>query len=189
MINPLNLLKGGGQQNPYDDGGGPVEINDQESFGVSAGSEITRYILETEDILEEIEQKLRGNLWSSRRGAWMQKGKPMMREDGINQLILVLSNFLNRHIALSNFETEDISRIALEVRIAIVRLIRLNWQNWEVDKNSLEIIVRIIDTSVFAMLRRAWHGGERESLSKRYKHIEGPYNPQRKPSFGGGGGI
>lgn len=159
-----------------------IEIDEAESFGASnTDSQLSKYILETYDILEDLEQKLRGNVWNERLGRYVQKSKPLLKEEGVNRIVLLLSGFVNRHVALSNFNENEINRIAYETRITVVNLLRLNWDIWDVDKSNLDVIVRIIDCCIFSMLKRAYKGGERENLGKRYKHIEapGPFKPSR----------
>lgn len=169
------------QRQPMDPG---VEINEHASIGSVGSPDVTRYILETYDLVEDLEQKLRGNVFNERTRTWMSKGQPLMNNYGVNRIILLVSNFINRHIALSNFSEEDVRRIGLGVRIELIKVFRLEWHNFEVEKSMMSMIIRMIDASIYAMLRRAYHGGERESIGQRYKHIETPYSGVQRRNFG-----
>jgi hypothetical protein len=149
------------------------EIEEQASIGSSTGQDVTRYILETYDILEEFEQKMRGRIWNPRTRNWEKKGRALMNDLGASRMMLWLSNFVNRHIALSNFDTEDIKRIAFESRIELIKLLRLEWINFEMEKSMLGSIIRMCDATIFSMLKRAYRAGERTSLGQRYMHVEG----------------
>jgi len=92
-MNPLSKLFGGQDQT--------YQTDQYSSIGATQSSDVTRYILQTDDVIEEIEMKLRGKVWSPMKERWVQKGPPLMNEIGINRVVIVLANFLNRHQALS----------------------------------------------------------------------------------------
>jgi len=158
------------QRKPQDEG---YEVEEQASIGSSVGQDVTRYILETYDILEEFEHKMRGRIWSPHTRTWELKCRPLMNDYGASRIMLLLSAFVNRHIALSNFFMEDINRIALDMRIELIKLLRLEWINFGVDKSMLGSVVKMFDATIISMLKRAYKGGERQSLGQRYMHIEG----------------
>jgi hypothetical protein len=184
----LNFFKKliGGQQGGVDDPG--LDVEETSSFGASTAPDVTRYILETYDILEELEHKLRGEVFSFRQRKYLKKGKALMNDFGVNRIILLLSNFINRHIALSNFSDADVRRIGFEIRIELIKLLRLEWKTYEAEKSMLSMIVRMIDSSIYGMLKRAFNAGERKGLSQTYRHIEMPYgmkNNAKFPNFSG----
>jgi hypothetical protein len=149
-----------------------MEIEQSQSMGMSQPENITRFILETADIIEELENKLKGNIWV--RDRWVKKGKALLNNEGVSKIVLLFANFINRHMALSNFSEDDVRRIAMRARLALIDLIERRWQAYEIDSSDFDMIVVICDASIYAMLKRAYKGGEREGLSSRYKHVETP---------------
>lgn len=161
---------------------GGSQIEQYGSIGMSRSTDVTRYILTTEDILEEIEMKLRGRLWSPSKERWVSKGQPILNEHGVNTIIWVVSTFLHRGIALSNYSDEDIKRICKGVRIQLIKTLMLEFYNFGVKRSNLSLVVRMVDVTIYSMMRRGYKAGERSELGQRYKHIEAPF-PQQKTNI------
>lgn len=156
-------------------------------FDPTGSSDVTRLMLETQDVIDAIEHKLKGEAQyfneKTQSYDWKEIHKPLMNGQGVSAVMMLLSNYLHRHSALSNLSEEDISRLGLRARVDLITVLRLKWKEFDCERAYLGTIVSMVDSTVYMMLRRAYKGGERESMSGRYKLVESIVQGPKKQSF------
>lgn len=144
------------------------------SFITGAANEnLIQWQLELDTILERIEHMLRGDKPTYVQGSliWKspeKKNKGIFNEEGVNEIMRVLSMYLNRNTILSNYDEDTINEKMFDLGNELADLIFLKYEAFglnDIEKRKLyPIIVRQLVDIVHSSYLRALHGGERESL-------------------------
>lgn len=143
-----------------------------------------QYRLDSSDIIEEILHYLRGEVWDPKHKNYVKKYERLCNDDGINAIASVLYSHLNKNIYTSDLEEEDINRIAREIRIAIAMLVSLYYHEFGIDEKYRKLIILEVDHQVYAALRRALEGGERNLIGRSVTRVETVQQlPERKSLF------
>jgi len=157
---------------------------DRGSYG---GSDVIHFMLETQDILESIERKLRGQIsyWNETKQMydWKTIHSPLLNDQGVSTILMILSGYIHRHMALSNLSDEDIRRLCKRIREDLIILLRLRWQEFHAEKAYLSTIIGMCDASIYTMMRRAYKGGERDSMTPRHRIVESVQQVPQKSGF------
>ena len=135
-------------------------------------------ILNPEDILEFIENTLKGMKLNS-EGVWEKddKSKPLKRE-GIFKILRILRSHLNKYQTLANLSESDIIRLGRDIRLNIIEIIYEEREDFVYEGENVEeesdlalctSIVLLIDHNIFANLTRAKNGGESKLLRTVYR--------------------
>ena len=143
------------------------------AFSTGKMDDIARYQLELNDLLEQTEHILKGDIvvWENGTKDW--KGNPHpeknpLNEEGIRKIMLELQNYINRHVVLGDYESEDINRIMKDYGRKLADLIFMKYEEMGMDteekRQEYHSIVMNIVNLVYASYSRAKDGGERRSL-------------------------
>ncbi len=135
-------------------------------------------ILNPEDILEFVENTLKG-MRLNNEGIWEQDkdSKPLKRE-GIFKILRILRSHLNKYQTLANLDINDIIRLGRDIRLNIIEIIYEEREDFvyegqdEKEESDLALctsIVLLIDHNIFANLTRAKNGGESKLLRTVYR--------------------
>ena len=153
-------------------------------------------ILNPEDIIEFVENTLRGRKLNE-EGSWAFEvmSKPL-KEEGIFKILRILRSHLNKYQTLANLELGDIIRLGKDVRLNIIEIIHEDWEDFtyvgevaeEPDLSLCTQIVLMIDHNVFANLTRAKGGGESKLLRTVYRSHEVGSQIERSVETQGQGG-
>jgi hypothetical protein len=160
----------------------------QQGFPVNNryNSEFTRWQFDTQDILAEIENFLRGRV-KNEDDEWKSVYKPLATEEGINLLMGDLKFHLHKGIFLSNLSKDDVQRIAYQTGKMVIQWIYLGWKRFEIDESNFNRIVYNIDHTVFCSLMKPLDDRERKHLSQttsRNEQILVTSQDQNKKRFG-----
>jgi len=149
-------------------------------FQSSEDPNLIQWQLQLDDILERIDHLLRGHeIKFSSDGTlkWAEpkdKNKKLFNEYGVQEILRILSMYLNRNTILSNYDEETINWKVYDLGIEISDLIYMKYEDMGLDtpeKIKLYMItVREIIDTIHSTYLRALNGGERESL-KTARHI------------------
>jgi len=156
----------------------PQQINEAMSLSLMQRlpGDLINEMLKPVDILEEIEHKLRNERWQIKnsRGAWSRdpNSKPLVNDDGINNILSLISPMTSRSIILSYYEKGEIEIRLVKMLDDLCDSLKVNYKRWEIDKNNLSTIVNIIWMLVEASMKRALYGGERDFLGKTTERRE-----------------
>lgn len=156
--------------------------------------DIARYQLELNDLLEQTEHILKGDVvkWENGIKIWALNPFPEnnpLNDEGIRKVMLELQNYINRHIILGDYEENDINRIMKDYGRKLADFIFMKYEEMGMDteekRQEYASIVMNIVNLVYGSYARAKDGGERRSLremiNQQYTH-----NTQ---GMGMGGGV
>lgn len=165
-------------------------------FNNSQDQNLIQYQLELDNILERVEHLLRGDelKFDSRGNITWEKpkdtSKSIFNEYGVQEIMRILSLYLNRNTILSNYDEETINVKVFDFGNEIADLIYMKSEEMGLDnaekRKLYSIIVRQLVDTVHSTYLRALGGGERQSLHEaRHVHQTQPLSNQPVyPSIG-----
>ena len=164
------------------------------AFSTGKMDDIARYQLELNDLLEQTEHILKGDVvkWENGMKIWKENPHPEknpLNDEGIRKIMLDLQNYINRHIILGDYEDDDINNIMRDYGKKVADLVFMKYEEMGMDteekRQEYASIVMNIVNLVYGSYARAKDGGERRSLREMI-NIQGNYNSQ---GLVGGGGM
>lgn len=164
------------------------------AFSTGKMDDIARYQLELNDLLEQTEHILKGDIvvWENGSKDWKANPHPEnnpLNNEGIRKIMLELQNYINRHIVLGDYDDEDINRIMKDYGKKVADLIFMKYEEMGMDteekRQEYASIVMNVVNLVYGSYARAKDGGERRSLREMI-NIQGNYQQQ---GMAGGGMI
>ena len=172
----------GGSNNKVD----PRTNSQTSAFSTGRMDDIARYQLELNDLLEQTEHILKGDVvkWEGNMKVWKPNPHPEknpLNDEGIRKIMLELQNYINRHIILGDYEDADINRIMKDYGKKLADLIFMKYEEMGMDteekRQEYASIVMNIVNLVYGSYARAKDGGERRSLREMI-NIQGNYQQQ-----------
>ena len=157
------------------------------AFATGKMDDIARYQLELNDILEQTEHILNGDIvkWEGGMKIWKPNPEPHknpFNDEGIRKIMLELQNYINRHIILGDYEEEDINKIMTDYGKKLTDLIFMKYEEMGMDteekRQEYASIVMNLVNLVYASYSRAKDGAERRSLREMI-NIQGSYQSQQ----------
>ncbi len=156
-------------------------------FGSTKQDEdLIRWQLELDNILERVEHLLRGDLLNFDQGGNLIWTKPedqddvLFNENGVQEILRMLSLYLNRNTILSNYDEETINYKVYDFGMELIDLIFMKYEQMGLDdKQKIKyypMICREIIDVVHSAYLRALNGGERQSL-REARHVSQQINP------------
>jgi len=129
---------------------------------------LIQWQLDGKDVLEEIEHKLKGEVWggtdSKGNEIYKPKGVRLMNDEGIGAVLTLISARLSKLVILSNLEDDDIRKMQLAFSKDLIGLFYVKYKDFAIAVPYLSSIVNFIEDLVYATLKRALKGGERDFL-------------------------
>jgi len=123
-----------------------------------------------------------------------KKEDQLFNEYGINEIMNILSSYINKSITLSNYTEDEINKIMESFSIEIVDFIYINAEKFGLDtpekKKHFPMVVKIIVDLVDATYHRSIGGKEAEGLNKvtmvsQTENLGQPmFNPIQKKKYG-----
>lgn len=164
------------------------------SFSTGKMDDIARYQLELNDLLEQTEHILKGDVivWEDGMKIWKDNPKPEknpLNIEGIRKIMLELQNYINRHIILGDYDEKDINKIMKGYAHKLKDLIFMKYEEMGMDTEEkrqeyASIVINVVNL-VYGSYSRAKDGGERRSLREM---INTGYNYQQQGNVGMNGG-
>lgn len=159
-----------------------------------------QYQIDANQILEELEHTLKGEViiqnTETNTISWVtpQNIRPLINEDGINSVLMLLRSRLNKIFILSDFSEENIRNMVEALGQAIIDDFYLNWTTYKIkDQAAASYIQNLICDTYFATLRKGHEGNYLKFLrSTQSIHEIQNYNisqRNRTPSQEDGGGM
>ena len=143
------------------------------AFSTKQMGDIASFQLELNDILEQTEHILKGDIIVTIDGKRVWKDNPNpksnpLNEEGVRKIMLQLQTYVNRHIILGDYESKDINRILKGYGKSVSNFIFMKYEEMGMDteqkRQEYTLIVENIVNLVYASYKRAEGGGERRSL-------------------------
>lgn len=144
----------------------PQYQNNQQNYPVHLNNENTiRYHTDPTEIIEEIEHILKNEYLTINPDTGEEEyikpkgAKPLISNDGLQTLLIILRSKLTKIFSLSDFERFEIENILISTGDNIIFYIEDNWDTLEIPSISHASIISntIIDT-VFATLKKSYQG-------------------------------
>lgn len=135
--------------------------------------DIARYQLELNDLLEQTEHILKGDVVTIENGIkiWSENPDPdnnPLNREGVRKIMLELQNYINRHIILGDYEENDINRIMKDYGKKLADFIFMKYEEMGMDteekRQEYASLVMNCVNLVYGSYARAKDGGERRSL-------------------------
>lgn len=139
------------------------------------------YQLNSADTIKTLEHNLRGEVYNDLKETWESKGKQLLNDEGIRMMITVVSSHLSKEKILSHIEEDQVRRMCLSMRLDVVYHIAMKWKEYEISKADFDIIVDLIDHTVFTNLSRSKDGKTLTFLQPQYRRVE-TVKPEEKKS-------
>jgi len=143
------------------------------AFAQKQNSDIAMHQLELNDLLEQTEHILKGDVvvWSDGTKIWQEnpnKENNVLNEEGIRKIMLDLQNYINRHIILGDYDERDINKIMKDYGRKVGNLIFMKYEEMGMDTEAKRqeyqsLVINIVNL-VYASYSRAKDGAERRSL-------------------------
>jgi len=159
--------------------------------------DIARYQLELNDILEQTEHILKGDIvvWDNGTQIWGANPHPEnnpLNKEGIRKIMLELQQYINRHIILGDYEEEDINRIMTDYGKKVTDFLFMKYEEMGMDTEEkrqeyASLIMNLVNL-VYASYSRAKNGAERRSLREMI-NISQQHLSQGAGNSGGGGVV
>jgi hypothetical protein len=173
----------------------PISNASQSSFMGSEQENLIKWQLELDSILERIEHILRGDKIKFENGNiyWIpseDSKKERLNDDGVSEVMRILSMYLNRNTILSNYDEDTINYKVFDFGTELADLLFLKydefgWDTLEKRKEYAMIVREVVDIVHSAYLR-ALHGMERDSLREaRSIHQTQPIGGETNFNIGG----
>jgi len=152
----------------------PRNFSQQSAFGSRVNdTDLVRWQLELNDILERAEHILRGDIVTFKNGhlIW-EKNEDLtqncLNEFGVKIIMKVLANYINRNTILSDYEQEEINYKVFDFGRELNNLIFMKYEEMGMDnedkRKEYPMLVREMVDLVHSSYKRALKGGERRSL-------------------------
>jgi len=161
-------------------------------YGDSSDTNLIQWQLELDNILERIDHLLRGHtLEFDQQGnlIWKEPKDPnqaIMNEYGVQEILRILSLYLNRNTILSNYDEETIQDKVYDFAMELSDLIYMKYEDFGLDSEEKRklypMIVREIVDVIHSAYLRALNGGERQSL-REARHVSQNISPPNQPAF------
>lgn len=136
-------------------------------------SDMARFQLELNDLLEQTEHVLKGDIVVYENGMKIWKENPYpennpLNKEGIRKIMLELQNYINRHIILGDYDEKDINQIMKDYAHKFKNLIFMKYEEMGMDterkRQEFQSIVMNVVNLVYGSYARAKNGAERRSL-------------------------
>ena len=144
-------------------------------------------LLDSEKILEHLENELKGYFWSEKMGKYIKKAEPMMTKKGINWLMTYIRTHYDKFFPLSNYEKDEVNDRMIEVTHTLMNTFCSEYYQFFPQTEHLKKytqIIRMVDKiehSIDAVYRRAIGNWERKMFMTTVKEsISEMRNPQQQ---------
>lgn len=141
----------------------------QPSF--SMGQEVHLFRLNNQEIIEQIEHQLRGEILENKK--WIKKYTPWANEEGISKIMSILTSCgLNKNITLGNLEREEIYGRCRMIWQKLAYMMSVNYHKYGIERSSRSMLIQMIIQPIHSALSRSEFGREAKQLSTTTQHLE-----------------
>jgi len=143
------------------------------AFSSGRMDDMARYQLELNDLLEQTEHVLKGDIIEikDKVKCWVDNPNPEknpLNKEGVRKIMLELQTYINRHIILGDYDEKDINIIMKSYGKKFSNLLFMKYEEMGMDteekRQEYASIVMNVVNLVYASYSRAKEGGERRSL-------------------------
>lgn len=141
------------------------EFKDQTVYDPVPPSAISEQLDMTE-IYEPVENSLRGRKWDFNAKCYVTpKGaKPLLSDEGIEDVMRWLRSYIHKGIFLSNLNEEDVCNIMRRICFSIIYRLAANFTVWKIQKSNLDPVMDLIEHNIFCAIKRPFGEGDRKFI-------------------------
>lgn len=133
---------------------------------------VHKWLFDPDMVLKEIERTLRGVVYDRTRKEYIKVYEPLLSDEGINFFLYFLRPYTSKIFSLSNFEGKQIDAILLEFSIDLTVLVGTDADWFAVNENQLSMMVRIVEDTIWANIRRGLDGRGLDLIQSTQKTTE-----------------
>ena len=126
------------------------------------GESLTKWTLDPNDVLDVLEMQMRGLKLQGKE--LIRYRDPMMSDEGIGRVIMVLDGLINKNNVLGNIMREDAYLIVRKAGRETNAMFFVNRKKWNLSRTDWKLLNVLIQTQVFMFLTRPVGGSERSRL-------------------------
>lgn len=159
----MRLFQRGGdvQEQQYEDEGMGVPQSQMVPRLPGGYGEDSRWQYELDDVLQRIENFLRGRVLNPENGKYRKMYEPMMNDQGINHVMSDLSAHLHKGVFLSNLGREDVNRKMRDFLREFTDWLYRTYDKYEIDPSNMGRICEMMDSCIFTALMKPMDDKER----------------------------
>jgi len=151
----------------------PRSRSQTSAFATGRMDDIAKYQLELNDLLEQTEHVLKGDVVTYENGnkIWIDNPHPELNplnKEGIRKILLELQYYINRHIILGDYDEEDIFKIMKDYGKTFANFLFMKYEEMGMDteekRQEYTSLVMNVVNLIYGSYSRAKDGQERRSL-------------------------
>lgn len=135
-------------------------------------SENIKYILNTDDVLKQIEDFLRGVRYDRQEAQYKQCTRPLLNDEGVSEIMRILDIRLSRVYSLSDLTDKEIYNITMVFAETLLDLLYGNRKKFGLEKINIRVMVHEISDSVYVTLKKAKDKGLQQFLKDTTQFTE-----------------
>ncbi len=129
-----------------------------------------RFRIQSEDFLEELEHKLKGEIWIPNAGAgsggkWEKKYARWVNDEGISVIVSIVYDYANKNTYLGNLKKDEIFYMCRDLKKKLAVLLCRNYVQFEIEKSKRSLVLKKVVDTVHSALSRCEDGKEANQLS------------------------
>ena len=140
-----------------------------------------KFRITSEDILELIEHKLRGEEYDETEKKYIQKYIAWCNDEFINIALSTIQDYANKNTYLGNFSNDQINYKCNKIKKKLAKLLFRNYQKYDIAKEKRSLIIDKIMNTVHSSLSRSEGGKEAIQLSTATQRHE-VYHEEKEPA-------
>lgn len=139
-------------------------------------------LTDTENELYALEKTLRG-IYEDKDGKIKKSSRPLMNEEGINSVMGIVRNIVNKNTIMSNLKSEEISSLMDLLMDTLAKDLMIHRNKYEIeDSATCDKIYFHALMIAFITFKRGFEQGEKVFLSRSVQEINTTVNQQNKKS-------
>lgn len=156
------------------------------AFATGRSDDLARIQLELNDLLEQTEHILKGDVVriEDNKKRWDRNPFPEknpLNDEGVRRIMTELQNYVNKHVILGDYDSEDINTIMKDYGKKLADLIFMKYEDLGMDTDEkrqeyVSLVMNIVNL-VYASYSRAKDGAERRSYREMFT-VAQSYNAQ-----------
>lgn len=119
------------------------------------------YRVEPRQLIEEIKHNLLGETLDPNTNNYIKSDTPLINKEGADAIATILRSHLNSAVVQGNTTEDIVYKICLQIKLSIVDLIYLKYQDFQLDFSNWDILIDSVDHPCFLFLSRTIEDKER----------------------------
>lgn len=135
-----------------------------------AQEQTIRWQIDPQEVLNDIKMQLMGVEYIEGEGL-VQVTEPLLCKEGIGSITILLRGHLSHNTVLAVLNENRVLDITIRAAKVVNGLLLMK-TNWRVPSENIELIINIVEDSIYTFLTRTIGGGERDSVRGIQKFVE-----------------